>query len=252
MQANEKFNSAGGAGFFNVFSPGETYTLFFLYLKPETHQTYQIYVGTKFKKDALKAVQVQIPHANFKIDPLSGPLPPWLKPDWSAVETTGILTLETNFAKDGSVAESLKPKPANGLCQPHEFCRADGDKCVGNVAENDPRFWVVGGHVTYGPTEANAICSQWAVKDLDCPTSGCLGFQFTLPSEFEADAKPDAPSPHRPKPESFPESKIQFTKTATAPDNQEPGDPKKYTPACFYPSLPVASNAEPPKTCLVP
>jgi cell migration-inducing and hyaluronan-binding protein len=248
MQAKEDLNFQGGTVFFNVFQPKETYTVFFLYLKGETHQTYQIYVGTDFTENMLKAVRVEIPTADFKIEPLEGPLPDWLKPDWSAVKTTGVLTLKTDF---NSVSDLLKPTPANGLCKPADFCKADGDKCVGNVSENDPRFWVVGGHTAYGPTEANAICSQWAVKDLDCPISGCLGFQFTLPSKFEADAKPDAPSPHRPKPQSLPDS-IQFTRTATVPDNKKPEDPDKYHPACFYPSLPVASNAKPPETCLVP
>ena len=119
-------------------------------------------------------------------------MPSWLHVDRSAVKTTGILTVSVSFK---SASALLKPGPSNGLCQPHEFCRADGDKCVGNVAENDPRFWVVGGHVTYGHQEANAVCGKWAVKDLDCPPSGCLGFQFTLPSKFVADATPDQPSP---------------------------------------------------------
>jgi cell migration-inducing and hyaluronan-binding protein len=256
MQAKEDLNFEGGTKFFNVFQPKETYTVFFLYLKKDTHQTYQIYVGKMFTKDDLKAVEVKIPTADFKVEPLPGPLPEWLVvKDWSAVETTGILTLETNFAakpKDPGkppIAKSLEPNPANGLCQPHEFCRAEGDKCVGNVSERDPRFWVVGGHVTYGPTEANAICGQWAVKDLDCPISGCLGFQFKLGSDFNADAKPDAPSPHRPKPKSYQDA-TQFTRTTTVPDNDKPKDPQKYTPACFYPKLPASKPGD--GQCLVP
>ena len=247
MQVKEDLNFEGGTAFFNVFEPKETYTVFFLYLKGETHQTYQIYVGTDFKQAMLKAVRVEIPTAKFEIHDLPGPLPAWLEPDWSAVPTTGVLTLKTNFK---SVSDFLKPGPANGLCQPHEFCKAQGDKCVGNVSERDPRFWVVGGHITYGPQEANAICGQWAVKDLDCPPSGCLGFQFTLPSTFVADATSGAPSPHRPKPQSFPDP-IQFTRTATAPDNKDPDDPKKKDPlACYYPKLPASnpSNGQ----CLVP
>jgi hypothetical protein len=241
MQAKEDLNFEGGTAFFNVFEPKETYTVFFLYLKGETHQTYQIYVGKDFTEAMLKAVRVEIPTANFDIHDLPGPLPAWLKPDWSAVKTTGVLTLKTDFQ---SVSASLAPTPANGLCQPQEFCRAEGDKCVGNVSQDDRRFWVVGGLVTYGPREANAICARWAVKDLDCPPSGCLGFQFTLPSTFAADATAAAPSPHRPKPQMFPASTIQFTRTADPPDNQSPG-------ACHYPKLPTASNPGPDQ-CLVP
>ena len=240
MQAKEDL-SVDGTVFFNVFQPKETYTVFFVYLKGTTQQTYQIYVGKDFTKDMLKAVRVGIADAAFKIEPLKEQLPKWLIPDWSQVETTGILTLRTNFE---SLSDSLRPTPANGLCQPHEFCKADGDKCVGNVSERDPRFWVMGRHVTYGPQEANAVCSQWAVKDLDCPASGCLGFQFTLPSTFVADATPEAPSPHRPKPTSYPET-IQFTRTTTVPDDAKPKDPKNYTPACFYPKLPGSECAVP-------
>jgi hypothetical protein len=246
MQEKEVFNQQGPAlgsktSSYNVFEPNESYTVFFLYLKDTTHQTYRIYVGKDFADDGIRAVQVGIPDANLKVNTLSG-IPSWLKVDRSAVKTTGILTVDVAF---GSAKSLLSPGPANGLCQPHEFCKAVGDKCVGNVSESDPRFRVIGEHVTYGPLEANAICSQWAVKDLDCPTSGCLGFQFTLPPKFAADATADAPSPHRPKPQPFAANSVQFERKSQPPDHDKGG-------ACYYPSLPVASNAKPPEQCLVP
>jgi cell migration-inducing and hyaluronan-binding protein len=238
MQAEEDFNQQRkGAEFFNVFLHDQTYTVFFLYLKPETHQTYQIYVGKGFDfPKALEAVQVKIPDASFKISALPK-FPGWLNPVFD--KETGILTLNVSF---DSASSLLKPTPANGLCQPSEFCKADGDRCVGNVAENDPRFSIPEGF-GYGPREANAICSQWAVKDLDCPPSGCLGFQFTLPSTFVADATASAPSPHRPRPQPFPASTTEFTRTLDEPD--------KSSGACYYPKVPTASNPGSDQ-CLVP
>jgi cell migration-inducing and hyaluronan-binding protein len=258
MQEKEVFNQQGEAlgsltSSYNVFEPNQSYTVFFLYLKNTTHQTYSIYVGKDFADDGIQAVQVGIPDSSLKVNPLS-PMPSWLTVDRSEVKTTGILTVTVNLTLGKKDIPLLAPSPDNGMCQPHEFCRADGGKCVGNVSQGDPRFWVVGGHVTYGPQEANAICGQWAVKDLDCPPSGCLGFQFTLPSKFAADATAAAPSPHRPKPQVFPANPIQFTRTNTSPDNKEPEPPKnKDTPplSCYYPKLPTASNPG-PKQCLVP
>jgi hypothetical protein len=42
---------------------------------------------------------------------------------------------------------------------------------------------------------AKKICSEWAVKDLDCPAGGCLGFAFTLPDKFEAKNQYKRPTP---------------------------------------------------------
>jgi cell migration-inducing and hyaluronan-binding protein len=246
MQEKEVFNQQGPAlgsltSSYNVFEPNESYTVFFLYLKNTTHQTYRIYVGKDFADDGIRAVQVGIPDSTLKVNPLS-PMPSWLTVDRSAVKTTGVLTVNLAFGPND--ISLLAPSPSNGMCQPHEFCRAQGNQCVGNVSERDPRFWVVGGHTSYGPQEANAICSQWAVKDLDCPPSGCLGFQFTLPPKFVADATAAAPSPHRPRPQMFPTSTIQFERTSTVPDKAPGG-------ACHYPLLPVASDPKDGQ-CLVP
>jgi len=113
--------------------------------------------------------------------------------DTTAVATSGIVTVTVDFklAKD-----LLAPTPANGLCQPRTFCKANGDACVGALTSNAPLVKADPGL----QAKANAVCGQWAVKDLDCPAKGCLGVQFTLPSSaiFQADATIDNPSPHRP------------------------------------------------------
>ena len=115
------------------------------------------------------------------------------------------------------------------------------------VTDNDPLL----SYPQSGPLKNDIAetCKTWAVKDLDCPASGCLGFQFTLGSAFKADATPEEPSPHRPKPTSYKDS-TQFTRTATVPDDANPKDPKNYTPACFYPKLPASKPGD--GQCLVP
>jgi len=100
--------------------------------------------------------------------------------------------------------------------------------------------------------DASRACSTWAIKDLDCPTRGCLGFSFTLPdqSKFKADATLTNPSPHRPGPVIFPMQQgdiatqslpnwlVKFAGTTLAPDNSNGFC--RYTKLPSY--LPTASN----------
>jgi hypothetical protein len=39
------------------------------------------------------------------------------------------------------------------------------------------------------------VCSHWAVKDIDCPKGGCLGFKFTIPGGFKAAGQFERPKP---------------------------------------------------------
>src|SRR5204863_3659454 len=68
-----------------------------------------------------------------------------------------------------------------------------GGSCETSLKDNDPR-------VVINPNLKNIakkICSEWAVKAIDCPAGGCLGFSFTLP----ASAKFADDSYHRPRPD---------------------------------------------------
>lgn len=233
MQQSEDFNQQGGPNkslttSFNVFEPGETYTVFFLYAKPSTQQTYQIYVGTKDPKNgSVTPVQVKIPDANLVPKPITGPAD-WLQPDTSQVASTGIVTVTVDFSKVTN--HNLDPAKDAGLCQPHTFCTKSGDSCVSTLPKYDPL-----------KAHYDRVCG-WAVKDLDCPADGCYGFQFTLPAAdiFNADATPDNPSPHRPQPTAFPASDwgTQFVQTSVQPDSESP-PPPGYGPSCYYPTLPT-------------
>jgi hypothetical protein len=227
----------------NVFRAGQTYYVFFVYAKQTTRQHFQIYVGTNFDTtNGLKPVHVNIESANLQFDPFSGGTVGWLMPNYSQVKSTGILRVGVNF-KD---VPALSPTPEHGLCQPHTFCKpnpkSDGNSCVSALAENDRL-----------KAESDAICGNWAVKDLDCPpfvkhgnataTGGCFGFSFTLPAEFRADN-----SYHRPNPGSFPPDNTHidqgepdwaalFKKTTTLPDAT--------SGRCYYQDLPDRNCPKP-------
>ncbi len=91
--------------------------------------------------------------------------------------------------------------------------------------------------------ECTQVCGSWAVKDLDCPKDGCLGFAVTLPAGFT----PDGVLTHRPSPQPFPTVAdpnhlpswtTKFLRTATQPDHATGA-------SCFYGTLPGTSCTVP-------
>jgi hypothetical protein len=96
--------------------------------------------------------------------------------------------------------------------------------------------------------QANAVCKEWAVKDLDAPPKGAYGFSVTIPNTgFTADATLDRPSPHRPAPAPFPPDDknqgkpswlVEFLGTTLTPDS-------KAGEQCNYSKLPGTDCAVP-------
>ena len=215
----------------NVFKVGETYYVFFLYVKPSTEQTYQIYVGPGFDTTTVKGVRIDIATAPVKTigDPVSKPA--WLGEP--TVDANNVLSVQVRFDK----VDGLVPSAAN-LCEPKTFCKANGTACVSALSDTDPL--VVADKNVDMQAEAGVICGSAAVKDLDCPKDGCYGFSFALPKGFVADDTIASPQKHRPQPEEFPAAPMaksqpdwtsMFEKTTKAPDSAAGG-------ACFYPDLP--------------
>ncbi len=221
----------------NVFQGGQTYYMFFIYAKRTTQQTYQIYVGPGFNLDTdLKAVQATIntmPVNSFNaIDWPSG----WDKHYNDAVAcpdqpNCGILQVTVDFG-----ALNVDPIPDNGLCLPHNFCKASGTSCGCALDKNDPL-------AKANPNilqSCNGVCSTWAVKDLDYPKAGPIGFSFKMPAGFQPD---DMGLLHRPKPRPFPATPsvgkpdwlTQFARTLTTPDKASGG-------RCYYEKLPGTSD----------
>ncbi|HVY54675.1 MAG TPA: hypothetical protein VHC46_02870, partial [Thermodesulfobacteriota bacterium] len=183
----------------NVFKAGETYYVFFLYAKPETKQSYQIYVGSGLNiGDSTNAGDVSIVRANISGKPITfnpGPV------DWASVgwtknynSGTGILTVTTDLSSFANEFTTTK----NDFCQPPTFCTLTDNTCG---CSSD----LTGDLKT--ACDSGNICGKWAGKDVDCPKDGCIGFSFKLPNPgFVADDKGSIlqPSGHRPDPTCFP------------------------------------------------
>ncbi|MGH7059230.1 MAG: hypothetical protein ACREFH_02485, partial [Stellaceae bacterium] len=229
----------------NVFQNDETYYVFFLYAKETTKQTYQIYVGDKFDeaKD-LQAIHMQVPNADFVPKPIAT-RPSWLKAEPFGTDGKGILTVTVDF----NGVTDLDPTPANGLCEPHQFCSTAGEKEKGADCgcaldpKNDPLVKADPGLFN----ECKHVCGTWAVKALDCPTDGCLGFSFTLRG-FTADGvlthRP-ATSPNWPKPfptAADPEHRPDWA-TKFEPTKREPDASKGQ---CFYAAMKIPGETDCP------
>ena len=216
----------------NVFQPSQTYYVYFLYAKPDTTQTIQVYVGANF--DPSTQLQgVRIYPAGWPLNKSNvtlmgaGKLPT----GWIQNYSAGILTVTTNF----SALTDIVASPANGLCLPSSFCTASDTSCGCTLASTDPLY-----------NQCQQACSKWAVKDLDFPPDGAYGFAFTLPSGFQtAPYNPTALGPpNRPAPTSFPTTANPsgpdwtslFLNTTVSPDSASGGQ-------CYYPNLPSNSSS---------
>jgi cell migration-inducing and hyaluronan-binding protein len=229
----------------NVFEPGETYYVFFLYAKPTTKQTYQIFVGDGFDKSTIKPVRGKLATAPIMFD-ADGSAPPWY--------TVGdykerVVTINVDFTKlNQDQKQKLLPQTrSNGLCGPKTFCdweSATSTKCVSNLVESGPKKDPLLVANPLLKKEADAVCQAWAVKDLDCPAEGCFGFSFTLKKEtFKADGTGQRwrPNPDDFKADTFPAWATKFSPTDKVPDDKSGGQ-------CYYAkdAPPVSGPCQPP------
>jgi hypothetical protein len=182
--------------------------------------------------------------SDYQNNGVTQPHPPWLILSDHPVDANGVLTVSIDF----SGLTELDPTPAR-LCKPNSFCKVQGDTCVtalnkdgGNspAVQADKSLWA----------EADYVCRNWAVKDLDCPEKGCLGFAFTMPAGFGASGQGQGA---RPDPQPFPSKGstgkpdwlTRFQRTATPPDSAAPKSDA--SSSCYYSELPVA-----PGSCKAP
>ena len=235
-QKTENFTTASPRSF-SVFQGGQTYYMYFLYVKPATRLTFQIYVGPGFNLDTgLAAVR-----SALEVMPMSAitPFSPW-PAAWEkhyndAVACAGfgdlncgILQVTVDFKDIGDIT----PLPKNGLCKPDTFCTASGDSCGCALKADDPLLIADPSFLGH----CQQVCSSWAVKVLDFPPGGVYGFSFTLPARFVPDDKGQA---HRPVPAIFPTTPsagkpdwlTKFVRTSIKPDNAAGG-------TCYYPQVP--------------
>jgi hypothetical protein len=172
------------ASLFNVFQPGGTYNFFFLYARPTSVVTYQLYVGTGLNSKTFLDNNVKMIRAGSQkddgvvlVNPLEFTPVAWMNKWHKAYDSTsGILTVSLDFSAFQSDFEAANAE----TCGPASYCEWILGKCVDKKG-------------------SDSIC-KWAVKAFECPSGGCPGFQVTLPSTFVAD---DDSLHHRPTPEVF-------------------------------------------------
>jgi hypothetical protein len=233
---------------FNVFAEGQTYYVFFIFAKPSIRQTYRMFVGTGltgFENDTnnLYTVHGSLFTKPTQFTPKQADSHSWEWAGWkkSYDAKTGVLTVTVDFADPQIASQQLlsHTTDANGLCAPARFCAWTGQSgaadrtCGCALGDDDPLVKasvLIGGKSKLKQDCQNA-CATWAVKDLDCPRSGCLGFAVKLGSSFAADQYA------RPKPVLFTDTSVpatdwatQFLKTALPPDSA--------AGQCFYSKVP--------------
>lgn len=178
---------------YTVFQAGQTYYTFLLFAKATTRQTYQLYVGAN--ADFVPTRDLSIVRANIASSPLvltpdlpDGTWPAsWPAPQYDA--KTGILTVTLDMA--AFAADFDGAREAN--CQPPSFCAWQGDACKCSITETTDPY--------YAECQADdSEACQAAVRDVDCPAGGCIGFALTLPAQFATDPVKDP----RPDAEPFP------------------------------------------------
>jgi hypothetical protein len=199
----------------NVFQAGKTYYVFFVFAKATTKQTYQIYVGDGFHPDT----DVWGVRGNINVKPTQFGRKGSAANPWTTAPTysNGILTVSVDLSAFVNDLSTLNT--ANGLCQPSTFCAWSGTgnakTCGCKLEPGDPQL---AGNPNL-LAECTNTCGKWAVKDVDCPGDGCIGFAFKLPGDFETTT-----TSHRPQPVVFPVTtagsgwQTKFLNTTTLPD----------------------------------
>ncbi len=177
--ANDPFLTSTIASNVNVFAPGQTYYIYFLYATPTLHQTYSLYVGKGLSSSDVTANV----HTGI-VDPTQGTVPTF-KPglgdsasDWVTSKTydtdTGVLSVTVDLGQQGSIFDGDR----KNFCQPATYCSVHSDNSCGCNPAN-------------GQCKDDSVCS-WGPKQIDCPVAGCFGFTVTMPSTFRT-ATADAP-----------------------------------------------------------
>ena len=177
----------------NVFEGDETYYVLQIFAKESTKQTYLIYVGDGFNPDTdVNAISSSLKKSRpLDVAPVSWPAN-WVRKWYMDDPSTGILEVTVDFSEFSTqFAEAKKDR-----CQPKSYCVWEGGVQTGSCEctdKNDKDCTDKLGD------NKNTICS-WAVRAVDCPKGGCLGFSFKLPTNFDAASINVAP----PAPECYP------------------------------------------------
>jgi cell migration-inducing and hyaluronan-binding protein len=183
----------------NVFEKGHTYYAYFLFAKPNTKQTYQIYVGkdaTWDPKTNVKMVRAEFPSFPYIFNQGTWPtanagenFAGWKRDATDGAgagynSTTGIETIIVDMNNYKTFSDDYNTSKANE-CAPAGFCALEGSQCKCQLDSNDPLF-----------NDCDSVCGKWANKDIKCPNGKCFGFSVTLSDKFETIPKAEV----RPQP----------------------------------------------------
>jgi hypothetical protein len=176
----------------NNFEAGRTYYVYLLYAKAETKVTIQVFVG-KNANDVLGSIKmVRLGTKKNDGHVITPPFEfnaqstwPWDQAKYTP--STGILEVMMDMSRSGFAQDFIDG--AKEACKPSSVCEWKDDHCGCAATAKDIDYKC-----------EDAVC-RWSSKAMECPSGGCIGFQFTLPSTFVADG-----ADHRPLAEPFPDS----------------------------------------------
>jgi len=166
-------------GFLSMFLGGETYYFFDLYSKPDTRQTFRVYVDGG-PSDATDA-NVYMVRAD------QGGAPPTFTPpnantwptQWtrSYDSTSHILEVTMNMEGFAEFKQNYDLAASN-RCKPANYCsfNSSDNTCSCSLPNTNPSDPVY--------KSCQRACSQWSMKDVNCPKGGCYGFAVVFPSGF--------------------------------------------------------------------
>ncbi|MGH7925594.1 MAG: hypothetical protein ACREQH_13500, partial [Candidatus Binatus sp.] len=186
----------------NVFQKKQTYYVYFLFAKPTTKQTYQLYVGKDpdWKPDKnVDLVRVSLPSFPYQFKEEPKAWPAMWKRDTDGMGNgydpgTGIETITVDMNGYKTFADDFATSKSDE-CAPETFCKAVGEspntKCTCQLDQMDPLF-----------NDCQSVCTNWANKDVVCPAGKCFGFAVTLSDKFDTIPK-NEPRP-QPDPGCFP------------------------------------------------
>ena len=211
----------------NVFKAGNTYYTYLLFAKPNTKQTYQLYVGKdpNWKPtEKVQMVRVGLPSFPYQFE--DGTWPTQWKRDVSDGggagynPDTGIETITIDMNGYTAFSDDFNLSKSNE-CAPVSFCApvgtAPNTTCTCKLDKMDPLF-----------NDCQSVCTNWANKDVACPDGKCFGFGVTLSDKFDTIPK-GQPRP-QPAPECFPNNIFNIGVT--------PADPS-LAGTCANPLLPI-------------
>jgi hypothetical protein len=174
----------GGYSNLSVFQAGGKYYVYELFAKPDTKQTFQLYVGKTFNPSDTNQLSM------VKVNPIAMPGPTItplgaLPGAWTTLydSTTGILSITMDMSISSFQTDYTQELASQ--CGPSSFCALKDNTCGCNLTDNlnDPYQHDLYQQCKADQSGLSPIC-KFAQKDEKCPAGGCYGFAVTLAPDF--------------------------------------------------------------------